>query len=105
MFFFVIVRRCLFFFFFFQAEDGIRDVAVTGVQTCALPIYRNEQELAARHRAAHRDGTTTHSRWRVGPVLGLELARTAGSRGRADRASSLFRRRLPPPSSSRNNSS
>ena len=37
---------CLFFFFFFfilffvfQAEDGIRDVAVTGVQTCALPIF------------------------------------------------------------------
>src|SRR3989449_3099184 len=29
----------LLFFFFFQAEDGIRDVAVTGVQTCALPIY------------------------------------------------------------------
>src|SRR2546429_338262 len=28
----------LLFFFFFQAEDGIRDVAVTGVQTCALPI-------------------------------------------------------------------
>src|SRR3989449_7487195 len=28
------------FFFFFQAEDGIRDVAVTGVQTCALPIYK-----------------------------------------------------------------
>src|SRR3989449_323188 len=28
----------LIFFFFFQAEDGIRDVAVTGVQTCALPI-------------------------------------------------------------------
>src|SRR5256884_4087394 len=28
-----------FFVFFFQAEDGIRDVAVTGVQTCALPIF------------------------------------------------------------------
>ena len=28
------------FFFFFQAEDGIRDIGVTGVQTCALPIYR-----------------------------------------------------------------
>src|SRR2546429_7076041 len=28
----------LYLFFFFQAEDGIRDVAVTGVQTCALPI-------------------------------------------------------------------
>src|SRR5256884_2975452 len=37
--------RCvfLFFFFFFQAEDGIRDVAVTGVQTCALPIYPGDQ--------------------------------------------------------------
>ena len=29
---------CLFFVFFFQAEDGIRDRDVTGVQTCALPI-------------------------------------------------------------------
>src|SRR6266496_6297300 len=27
--------------FFFQAEDGIRDLYVTGVQTCALPIWRN----------------------------------------------------------------
>src|SRR5260221_3275932 len=31
-------HRCL-LFFFFQAEDGIRDHCVTGVQTCALPIY------------------------------------------------------------------
>src|SRR5205085_8592973 len=30
-----------FFFFFFQAEDGIRDLTVTGVQTCALPISRD----------------------------------------------------------------
>ena len=30
----------VFLFFFFQAEDGIRDRNVTGVQTCALPIYR-----------------------------------------------------------------
>src|SRR5258708_9262485 len=29
------------FVFFFQAEDGIRDDLVTGVQTCALPIYAN----------------------------------------------------------------
>src|SRR5687768_18087475 len=43
-------------FFFFQAEDGIRDVAVTGVQTCALPISRPREktictvaQLAARH--------------------------------------------------------
>src|SRR2546425_6640561 len=32
------MRTPLFFFFFFQAEDGIRDKLVTGVQTCALPI-------------------------------------------------------------------
>src|SRR5206468_5533915 len=32
------LRRDCFFFFFFQAEDGIRDLIVTGVQTCALPI-------------------------------------------------------------------
>src|SRR5437660_11582334 len=31
-------RFCRYFFFFFQAEDGIRDGHVTGVQTCALPI-------------------------------------------------------------------
>src|SRR2546429_4606557 len=36
-------------FFFFQAEDGIRDVAVTGVQTCALPISL-ELEMIARDR-------------------------------------------------------
>ena len=29
-------------FFFFQAEDGIRDTSVTGVQTCALPILRSK---------------------------------------------------------------
>src|SRR5438445_11525822 len=33
-----------FFFFFFQAEDGIRDIGVTGVQTCALPNLRGHDE-------------------------------------------------------------
>src|SRR3712207_8942031 len=32
-------------FFFFQAEDGIRDIGVTGVQTCALPIFAISQSL------------------------------------------------------------
>src|SRR5687768_18305812 len=41
--------RGVVFFFFFQAEDGIRDVAVTGVQTCALPIWS-----AAPRRGAAR---------------------------------------------------
>src|SRR5207244_6264960 len=35
---------------FFQAEDGIRDDLVTGVQTCALPIYDEEDGLAGRWR-------------------------------------------------------
>src|SRR5260370_30962767 len=46
--------------FFFQAEDGIRDSGVTGVQTCALPIYRRrgasglgrDVGKTARHRDA-----------------------------------------------------
>src|SRR5256886_10517729 len=37
----------LWFFFFFQAEDGIRDLTVTGVQTCALPIYGKPSRRAA----------------------------------------------------------
>src|SRR5690349_22857252 len=36
---------CLVFFFFFQAEDGIRDLYVTGVQTCALPILPLEPSI------------------------------------------------------------
>src|SRR2546425_9774991 len=38
------------FFFFFQAEDGIRDKLVTGVQTCALPISRPLRSAAALRR-------------------------------------------------------
>src|SRR5215471_19751340 len=37
-FFFLKKKDVIFFFFFFQAEDGIRGLYVTGVQTCALPI-------------------------------------------------------------------
>src|SRR2546430_17530428 len=54
------------FFFFFQAEDGIRDLTVTGVQTCALPISccsapsrcvgpREPDELATLGPAPERD--------------------------------------------------
>src|SRR3712207_8062228 len=38
-------------FVFFQAEDGIRDIGVTGVQTCALPIYGLEPLLAVAPEA------------------------------------------------------
>src|SRR5260370_1998720 len=43
-------HRWLFNFFFFQAEDGIRDSSVTGVQTCALPI--SEATPPSRRRAS-----------------------------------------------------
>src|SRR5256886_15652933 len=38
--------------FFFQAEDGIRDLTVTGVQTCALPISTRSMTLAGRNAPA-----------------------------------------------------
>src|SRR6266478_9300346 len=39
---------CSLYFFFFQAEDGIRDLTVTGVQTCALPILASFQIIQQR---------------------------------------------------------
>src|SRR3989338_8774603 len=46
-------------FFFFQAEDGIRDGTVTGVQTCALPIYKlldwRDEQGNAKHEQARSD--------------------------------------------------
>src|SRR2546427_4406803 len=62
--------------FFFQAEDGIRDLTVTGVQTCALPILR-----AARPDAAEPALWRAHCRSRLGRP---QRRRTHGS-GRARR--------------------
>src|SRR5947207_7679871 len=52
----------MFLLFFFQAEDGIRDHCVTGVQTCALPIYARQtadavriQEHGSEARSVERD--------------------------------------------------
>src|SRR5438105_12413352 len=55
LFLFLLVVIVFFFFFFFQAEDGIRDPLVTGVQTCALPISFLSR---ARARRAPRRGAT-----------------------------------------------
>src|SRR5438270_8727883 len=73
----------LIIFFFFQAEDGIRDLTVTGVQTCALPICRPQprqrlrldeaapgglrqrphaRQADARRRCAHRPVRTRRGR-------------------------------------------
>src|SRR5260370_25875032 len=44
-----------FSFFFFQAEDGIRDSSVTGVQTCALPIWVPGPVCAGERRLGSQD--------------------------------------------------
>src|SRR2546426_3520378 len=47
-------------FFFFQAEDGIRDYKVTGVQTCALPISRAGRGDGAQSQEHHREDPAGH---------------------------------------------
>ena len=44
------------YFFFFQAEDGIRDYKVTGVQTCALPILGSARDAVSSEVAKMIDG-------------------------------------------------
>ena len=71
-----------FLFFFFQAEDGIRDYKVTGVQTCALPIWlgslfnmyvfspgvaqtnrRNTKGVVQNHSSSKEYGGTKEQYW------------------------------------------
>src|SRR2546430_13465510 len=47
------------FFFFFQAEDGIRDLTVTGVQTCALPISTSLTSRTINSRPCRKPSRTT----------------------------------------------
>src|SRR2546429_7115182 len=47
--------------FFFQAEDGIRDVAVTGVQTCALPIFLHPHHVPLLERPRNLRSIIAHS--------------------------------------------
>src|SRR2546430_11887976 len=73
-------RFILSFFFFFQAEDGIRDLTVTGVQTCALPILiAGHMDLLftdaanvlpfVRSRQIKAYGVTTKGRWAAAPEI------------------------------------
>src|SRR3989337_3801843 len=67
------------YFFFFQAEDGIRDATVTGVQTCALPISKGPRSFphstverrAARDRlgGAEPGPPSAVPRWKNGTAL------------------------------------
>src|SRR5690606_39805401 len=72
------------FIFFFQAEDGIRDFHVTGVQTCALPIWSARLRLST---TALRNGSTA--------FLRLRARRLSGWRSSA----AIFPSRLPTVSS------
>src|SRR5947209_19099648 len=58
---------CAILFFFFQAEDGIRDIGVTGVQTCALPI----SEVADMGPRVH--GYNFLHKSSGGDIIGLQL--------------------------------
>src|SRR2546429_7147657 len=83
--------------FFFQAEDGIRDVAVTGVQTCALPIYRAIEhpfklevffrtEMRTLRRSSNLKGCSI-ARWEPILVEGRMQLRLLLNVARADRKS------------------
>src|SRR5437762_8342447 len=72
------VIECI--FFFFQAEDGIRDTSVTGVQTCALPIYVGVDRQAV---GGERDGVVALlALHRIGARHGFPFA--AAVRGDVD---------------------
>src|SRR2546427_6595148 len=57
----MVARRCFLFFFFFQAEDGIRDLTVTGVQTCALPISPDAADQREAAIAKRLDRLSRHA--------------------------------------------
>src|SRR5256886_3724434 len=76
----VVRARCV---FFFQAEDGIRDLTVTGVQTCALPI--SKRRVLAGLRVHRRSLAPSRGAFRAGP------------RQRGARAERVLRGRLEEP--------
>src|SRR2546426_1698409 len=69
------------FFFFFQAEDGIRDYKVTGVQTCALPIFFR---LAVPAASDPKYANDRREAW-------LNVARVYHSEKRYDEAAAAYR--------------
>src|SRR5205085_7621264 len=77
------------FFFFFQAEDGIRDLTVTGVQTCALPIlslegHAWELDLAGQEALVELPGVSFE---RHDVVVGDAAPAALGERDEIGRAS------------------
>src|SRR2546430_4030332 len=99
------IRTSSCFFFFFQAEDGIRDLTVTGVQTCALPICRRWGACSPPARVPPRcrrdpDAAAPPRRpaRRASSAARRARARRAGGRAapRANAATRSWRAALPP---------
>src|SRR5438093_5277794 len=93
----VSVMNRLYDFFFFQAEDGIRDWSVTGVQTCALPIS-TRRSIAPRRSVRRADRRNPA---RVGPAADVlqrarRLALRAGLRSEERRVGKECRSRWSP---------
>src|SRR2546425_2789801 len=68
-------------FFFFQAEDGIRDKLVTGVQTCALPIYDHERRKTQVLASLHHFGDPVDGHHLVLQTVRADLHRPAHCKG------------------------
>src|SRR5688572_30895332 len=75
----LLLSKFLCVFFFFQAEDGIRDLTVTGVQTCALPIWRPTTSC--------RWATGSGTRWRPRTWATTRPSSTSWTPGRATASS------------------
>src|SRR3712207_7152827 len=88
----------LYCFFFFQAEDGIRDIGVTGVQTCALPISSEGRSHAPPRTAPRSPGDAA---WRTaerdtGAVRHREPSTRGSSRSEERRVGKECRSRWSP---------
>src|SRR6266508_6738060 len=86
--------------FFFQAEDGIRDGHVTGVQTCALPICRATRPSGACAAPSRRGRDVPAAEWRGGvafpPGAGTRMKCEAQPKAsRADESDLTIAIRLP----------
>src|SRR5256886_7401352 len=96
------IDNLILFFFFFQAEDGIRDLTVTGVQTCALPICKDPNTQDRRRRLhlpcyqigyeknSRTDHDADHDRYRIQQTeLARKILRDTGSPGRSQGADTI----------------
>src|SRR5438093_9103936 len=75
------------FFFFFQAEDGIRDWSVTGVQTCALPSHVEDDRADPRCTPLHDQPVSAgpaRARRQARPLFRQRAAKAQGDQDRSE---------------------